>query len=677
MDDTNTNKIIEAVENEGLLLRSADTNSIKSLNEVFDKFNAVLDSVNSNIILQSAILQKTLDIEETRELAARLASVDQSRVLPRNGLPAPQNRTETPTTETGSTEGISAGIASLIGGALGAMSVAGFGRLLARGSLLTFMAPVLGEWIGNLAKEGLDNFNPGGSGVGGFNESMSDALGSATTMGFIGRIFGKKVALIFAAGGFVASFGDELFKKLDADKDGIIEAFGKELTPDNLSAIMGAVAGAVALALPMLIRRGLLPALSRAVGTSAAARAAAGAAASSAARNPTTGEQTPRQRNFTYDADTDEYYSNRTDQRGRRIKLTGGARATAERTRLADDAILAQAAKRFPGFSKLLKANAVVGSLISLPFIASILMNDELSEDEKIAAVSGEIGALLGGVGGAATGAAIAGALGASVTGPGGILTGIAGGVLGAFAGDWVGTQIGEMIVGNKSEFDELPPEVEASVPELSISGSGRGSIVEAPGERAQFMERQATAISDFTKLQDMIDSVEAEEDPTNQQQMLREAAISKQRIITNMNPDLLGNFREISTAKTRQANVISDYKKLQDMIDSVEAEEDPTNQQQMLREAALKGQTGLINRNPALLDTFMEISAVPSINTADLDLASSGAGTNVSITYLNNAPVTIAPVDASSVSTSTGGSSMVVMTGNGENPTSLPGGTN
>lgn len=677
MDDTNTNKIIEAVENEGLLLRDADTNSIKSLNEVFDKFNAVLDSVNSNIILQSAILQKTLDIEETRELAARLASVDQSRALPTPSAPAPQNRTETPTTETGSTEGISAGIASLIGGALGAMSIAGFGRLLARGSLLTFMAPVLGEWVGNLAKEGLDNFNPDGSGKGGFNESMSNALGTATTMGFIGSIFGKKVALIFTAGGFVASFGDKLFKMLDADKDGIIKAFGKELTPDNLSVIMGAVAGAVALALPMLIRRGLLPALSRAVGTSAAARAAAGAAASSAARNPTTGEQTPRQRNFTYDADTDEYYSNRTDQRGRRIKLTGGARAAAERTRLADDAILAQAAKRFPGFSKLLKANAVVGSLISLPFIASILMNDELSEDEKIAAVSGEIGALLGGVGGAATGAAIAGALGASVTGPGGILTGIAGGVLGAFAGDWVGTQIGEMIVGNKSEFDELPPEVEASVPELSISGSGRGSIVEAPGERAQAMERQANAISDFTKLQDMIDSIDAEEDPTNQQQILKAAFLRRQGGIINMNPDLLGNFREIKTAKTRRDDVIEKYQKLETLGDRLEALEDPTNVD-FLRLAAIKNQqSSIISENPELIQDFRRISAVPSVNTADLDLASSGAGTNVSITYLNNAPVTIAPVDASSVSTSTGGPSMVVMTGNGENPTSLPGGTN
>jgi hypothetical protein len=72
-----------------------------------------------------------------------------------------------------------------------------------------------------------------------------------------------------------------------------------------------------------------------------------------------------------------------------------------------------------------------------------------------------------------------------------------------------------------------------------------------------------------------------------------------------------------------------------------------------------------------------ISIRTLPSISPGDLELATSGAGTNVVITYVNNAPVTIAPVDASNVSTSTGGSSVVVMAGNGENPTSLPGGAN
>jgi hypothetical protein len=581
------------------------SNQLEIQNDKIDKFTSVLESVQISILKQTDILQETLKIEKDRlksnQRQEKLQSVDQTKINK-----VKENKTDSSVITENNSLGL--GLSSLIGGALGAISIAGFARLLAKTPLLAFIAPVAGEWVGNLIKEGLDNFNLSGI-ESGFNESISNGLGTAVEWGLIGRIFGKKVGLIFGAAGFASSFGDKLFEKLDSNKNGIIEAFGLELTNTNLSAIMGALGGAIVLALPSLIRKGLLPALSRAIGMGAAG-AAGGAAAAAGSRSAAA--PTIKPRNFTYNPIDNSYTSNISGK-----KLTGNAAKTAEATRLADEKLLAEAAKRYPGFAKLLKGGSIIGGLISLPIIASILMNDDLTNDEKTEAVSGEIGSLLGGIGGAAIGASIAGALGASVTGPGGILTGVAGGVLGAFAGDWVGSQLGSIIVGNKKDFDDLPKPISDSL----YSETNRNT-----NNKIKNLEMERNSIQDSILIAGF-STPEMEER------------------LAQINSDIYS----ASNSNLLSAGLIG----REDNID--------------------KNLQALIRNND-----FIEFSSSnPVINQENIKKVSSAPQATI-LNYVSNAPINYSPVisNVSPTNISTSNSNVAIMS-DGQNPTSLPGGVN
>lgn len=124
----------------------------------------------------------------------------------------------------------------------------------------------------------------------------------------------------------------------------------------------------------------------------------------------------------------------------------------------------ALASQKNPRFARLLgvaKNVPLLGKLIAGGLLASILLDDSTSADEKVKEIGGLFGSILGGIGGAAVGGSIAGALGL-VTGPGAIITGIAGAVLGGVAGDFMGQELASMLVGGqpRSEGNTLPPDV-------------------------------------------------------------------------------------------------------------------------------------------------------------------------------------------------------------------------
>ena len=104
----------------------------------------------------------------------------------------------------------------------------------------------------------------------------------------------------------------------------------------------------------------------------------------------------------------------------------------------------------------LLKRIPMLGSLLSLAFMASDVMSSEGGEgtrEEKDKSTGSAVGRGVGSIGGMAAGAAAGAALGSIVPGLGTAIGGIIGGVVGGFMGDKAGDIIGETVGGWVSDL--------------------------------------------------------------------------------------------------------------------------------------------------------------------------------------------------------------------------------
>lgn len=104
----------------------------------------------------------------------------------------------------------------------------------------------------------------------------------------------------------------------------------------------------------------------------------------------------------------------------------------------------------------LLKRLPLIGSLLSLGFMASDVMASESGEgtrEEKDRSTGSAVGRGVGSIGGMAAGAAAGAALGSIVPGLGTAIGGIIGGVVGGFMGDKAGDIIGESVGGWVSDL--------------------------------------------------------------------------------------------------------------------------------------------------------------------------------------------------------------------------------
>ena len=434
------------------------------------KFEGVFDSISTTLVQQTSVLRsmynldvKKLELDkEARKDAARdrALRVDEAAVQTQTQSNDSTNTNASfSTSGGGGVSGLASGLGTLVGSALGGMSIAGLGAMVVKGGFLALVAPKIGDFISGAINETLNEFNPPdkkGDGTSEFNKSISDGLGDAFTFGFIGSLFGKRVAAIAAVGGFVKSFSDEIIKKFGNDQD-VIDKFGMEFDEKAVGNILGAIGAAIALVAPMVIRKALPKFLSKAI----AGAAVLGAVGGAVALDKDGKKVDAKPRKFTQKGYHPDGSPRLFNSAGKEM-LPHTSQYKSSKLAFDQDQDLMSRLRKSK-YKKLAKLSGVLGSVISMGFLASILLNESLTDDEKIKTIGAELGTIFGGVGGAALGSAAGLALGFT-SGPGMILTGIGGGIAGAFAGEWLGNQIATGIVGSKSDFDELPADVENSV---------------------------------------------------------------------------------------------------------------------------------------------------------------------------------------------------------------------
>lgn len=432
------------------------------------KFEGVFDSISTTLVEQTSVLRSMYNLDlkklefdkEAKKDAARdrVLKVDEAAVQTETQSNNNNNNTNSSFSDAGSSN-LASGLATLVGGALGGISVAGLGALVVKGGFLALVAPKIGQFISGAINETLDKFNPPdkkGDATDEFNKSISDGLGDAFTYGFIGRLFGKRVAAIAAAGGFVKSFSDEIIKKF-GNEDKVIKQFGMEFDEKAVSNILAAIGAAIALVTPMVIRKALPKFLSRGLASSAVV----GSVAAAAALDKDGKRVSPKPRNFTQKGTHADGSPRLFDSKGKEMAPNTSQYKASKLAYDQDQDLMSRLRKS--KYRKLTKLSGIIGSVVGMGYLASILLNENLDDNEKIELIGSELGAIFGGAGGAALGAAAGVALGFT-SGPGMILTGLGGGIAGAFAGDWLGNQIAAGIVGMKSDFDELPADIENSI---------------------------------------------------------------------------------------------------------------------------------------------------------------------------------------------------------------------
>jgi hypothetical protein len=147
--------------------------------------------------------------------------------------------------------GIFGPIVDMIPKILSGLSIAGIGALLIKGGIFAALAPAIGTFIEDFVETALLDLGASSEAA----KSFGSALGRAGTFAALGSIFGKRTALLFGiAGGASSIFDDEIRDLFDSNKDGIVEAFGMQLSADNVVMGIGAaLGGALVLVLPKLI----------------------------------------------------------------------------------------------------------------------------------------------------------------------------------------------------------------------------------------------------------------------------------------------------------------------------------------------------------------------------------------------------------------------------------------
>lgn len=224
------------------------------------KFERLFTSIERQMIMQSSFLESMYNIQtyqleldkEREETRRREFRILQSRSTVEEPESPGQPRQDvvpeaTPQQQFGLTDmlGVLFGM-KLAGGQMFSLrNILGAGLAVAlAGPIEDFLSGAIGRALENA---GMDPS---------VAQGLGDALGRGAAWASIGRIFGKKVALMFGLAGAGSSFGDSLFSEkifqlFDANEDGIINAFGYELDAQdfgNFGSVLGAVmAGSIPL----------------------------------------------------------------------------------------------------------------------------------------------------------------------------------------------------------------------------------------------------------------------------------------------------------------------------------------------------------------------------------------------------------------------------------------------
>ena len=253
----------------------------------------ILRSMQKTMVLQSSFvesmyltqLDNNRDAERRRieevmsgDREERQATYEGLFNKPHESAPAPH-----PGAHGKSEEEAKSGIYALIGALLGTGALSAVVTGLMKGALTLAIVKPVTEFITGFVERGLSAIDPNDIVSDGFKTGIAETLGDAILWAGIGKavgvVFGKRIGIMFAVGGFLYNKMGDL---IDQNGDGITEAFGMQFDTDTISGIGAAIGGALALILPSLIGKSLVKIFAGITVGSVVAGAGGGAAATAA-----------------------------------------------------------------------------------------------------------------------------------------------------------------------------------------------------------------------------------------------------------------------------------------------------------------------------------------------------------------------------------------------------------
>lgn len=240
-------EIVDRLKMEGDLIRNKGKHSVKAVLLKMDKFQDLFVSIDRSLMEQTAILRSNLSMNsEEIERLRREANFRQNSQQNTESV-EPKSRPIPEVDGAATDKSFFGGIAALIGGAFSGVGLSAFRGVIGKSVISAFglfLAPAIGNWVSDFIEQSLKNLN--------FDEITAsvagDALGNATTMGILGSIISKRMGLLFAGGGFVASFADDIanalgFTEEQMQKDLILGLSGQDISQGVMFAIGTTLSG--------------------------------------------------------------------------------------------------------------------------------------------------------------------------------------------------------------------------------------------------------------------------------------------------------------------------------------------------------------------------------------------------------------------------------------------------
>lgn len=219
------------------------------------KFEKVFSSIEKQMTMQSSFLESIYNIQVGQIEVEKERAKDQRRMM--DILSVTRDKPEESvvsalkeTSPTEVTEEASNGISKFLGltlSALGSLSFSGIASILLKGGLALAIAKPLGSFVEGIVTQSLEGLMLDD----GVSSIVGEAIGSAVQWATIGRIFGKKFALLFGVGG---ALGETIGNIIGANEDNIYNAFGMAFSQQDIitvGTILGTVFG------PSLIKSAL------------------------------------------------------------------------------------------------------------------------------------------------------------------------------------------------------------------------------------------------------------------------------------------------------------------------------------------------------------------------------------------------------------------------------------
>ena len=458
-------------------------------NELRDKLGGLFLSMEKNLSLQTKTLdgmyklqiqRYTEDKDRYNDEARkeRLASDVSDAVAPQTPEVKNNNNNDSDNDDEQTANSIGQLLSTVIGG----LSIAGIVKTMVGLGWRTLIATA----IGNFVQKSIENFfdDPAteeNEGEQGWKATFAESLGSAATWGFIGSMFGRRLALAGAVIGALIPFGADMV-------EGFNNMFGTELDPVFWGNIAAGIGGLLAIYLPGMIFRAVSAGISRMRlppitpddmdNTSGGTRGNAKGAGIRANVLQNLPDDQLRSRGIirTLNDQTGRYSYNYAQGSGRSGTVSNEA-LTELLDEITDKNNLDEkiSSVNNPKLRMLMRGLAIAGYAYSAYQLWQIWSGQgdyaNYSTAEKTEASGGVVGGLLGGIGGAALAGAIIGAFGTSI-GPWGTVAGLlAGGALGGFAGSWLGGEMASFAYGGAESAP--PPEIDAAIKAAIAESAG------------------------------------------------------------------------------------------------------------------------------------------------------------------------------------------------------------